>query len=156
MVLVGQNILTNKELERRCALVTKALGQHLIVDLYGCDPKVLDDLEFIKKHMIKSAEVANSTVINSTFHRFCPCGVSGVVVIAESDITIHTWPEYGYAAIDIFTCGEKCDPWKAFEHLRQRLQASSYNVKEMKRGVLQTEVPVWRQPQFIKQNEQEN
>jgi len=119
----------------------KTLGRHLLVELYECDRGRLDDVEFIRTHMIQSAIVANSTVINSAFHRFSPWGVSGVVIIAESNITIHTWPEHGYAAIDVFTCGDDCDPWKAYEYLRDTLESKSQDVKEVRRGVLPAGTP---------------
>lgn len=118
------------------------LGKQLIVDFYGCDSAVLDDVEGLKRTLVESAIVANSTVVNSIFHHYSPYGVSGVVVIVESDITIHTWPEYGYAAIDIFTCGEEMDPWKAYEHLKTNLGAGRAEAREVTRGVFRDGLPV--------------
>ncbi|MCQ2559741.1 MAG: adenosylmethionine decarboxylase, partial [Clostridia bacterium] len=69
------------------------------------------------------------------FHKFSPQGVSGVVVISESHLAIHTWPELGYAAVDVFTCGEKVDPWDACDYLVKGFQADSIEAKEVKRGV---------------------
>ncbi|MFH1434482.1 MAG: adenosylmethionine decarboxylase [Pseudomonadota bacterium] len=134
-------------------MVMKALGRHLLVDLYDCNGSLLDDVEYIREHMLKSALAANSTIINSTFHHFSPWGISGVVVIAESNITIHTWPEYGYAAIDVFTCGNEGDPWKAFEYLRDALESKRNHVKEEKRGLLPARPCAWREPQFIERDE---
>ena len=90
------------------------LGRHLLVDFYDCDNSILDDVTDLEKRLVESAVWANSTVIKSVFHHYSPYGVSGVVVIAESDITIHTWPEYGYAAVDVFTCGDEIDAWRAY------------------------------------------
>jgi spermidine synthase len=84
--------------------------------------------------MVQSAQAAGATVINSTFHHFAPMGVSGVVVIQESHLAIHTWPEYGYAAVDLFTCGDSVSPWVALEHLKQALQAGQVSAVEMRRG----------------------
>lgn len=132
---------------------TRALGRHLIVDLYGCNSTLLDDVEFIMHHMVQSALEARSTVINSIFHHFSPWGVSGVVVIAESNISIHTWPEHGYAAIDVFTCGNEGDPWKACEHLRKVFESQKCDVKEEKRGILHAGSLAWKKPQFIERYE---
>jgi S-adenosylmethionine decarboxylase len=112
----------------------KSLGRHLLVEFYNCDKEVLDDVAAIEDHMRTAARKANSTIVNSTFHRFSPYGVSGVVVIAESHLSIHTWPEYGYAAVDLFTCGESVDPWKAFEYLKEVLKSERESTMELKRG----------------------
>ncbi len=87
----------------------QALGRHLIVEVFEADPRLLDDVKGLENLLLAAAHAAKATVIQSVFHHFSPHGVSGVVVIAESHLTIHTWPEYGYAAIDIFTCGPKMD-----------------------------------------------
>ncbi len=93
----------------------QALGRHLIVELWDADPHLLDDAHALEQLLLQAARAANATVIQSVFHRFSPYGVSGVVVIAESHLTIHTWPEYRYAAIDIFTCGPKMNLEAAVE-----------------------------------------
>ncbi len=112
----------------------KSLGRHLLVEFYDCNSDVLDDVSAIEDHMRMAARKANSTIVNSTFHRFSPYGVSGVVVIAESHLSIHTWPEYGYAAVDLFTCGESVNPWKAFDYLKNVLKSSRESTMELKRG----------------------
>jgi len=111
------------------------LGRHLVAEFYNCDPEILDDIEAIERHMMNAAYESGATVVNSTFHRFLPYGVSGVVVISESHLAIHTWPEYGYAAIDLFTCGDDVDPWKAFDYLKKALKADRVEVVEHLRGV---------------------
>ncbi len=112
-----------------------ALGRHILVEFSDCNPEVLNDVSVIEKSMIEAAQIAGATVINSNFHHFSPFGVSGVVVIQESHLAIHTWPEYRYAAVDLFTCGETVDPWVSFEHLKTAFQAD-YSALEMNRGSL--------------------
>ncbi|MES3038013.1 MAG: polyamine aminopropyltransferase [Bdellovibrionota bacterium] len=111
----------------------QALGRHILVEFTGCLAEVLNDVAVIEKSMIEAAQIAGATVINTNFHHFSPWGVSGVVVIQESHLTIHTWPEYRYAAVDLFTCGETVDPWVSFEHLKKVFQAN-YSAIEMNRG----------------------
>ena len=109
------------------------LGRQLLIDLYDCPAVLLDDEEFISASMISAARKAGAVVVNSNFHRFSPCGVSGVVAIRESHLAIHTWPEYGYAAIDLFTCGDNVDPWLAHASLKEALSAGHDSVLEVSR-----------------------
>jgi len=113
-----------------------ALGRHILVEFMGCNPEILNDVFVIEQGMVKAATKAGATVINSTFHHFSPYGVSGVVVIQESHLAIHTWPEYGYAAVDLFTCGDSVDPWISFDYLKKVFESSNYSALEMKRGSL--------------------
>ena len=113
-----------------------ALGRHVLVELYDSDPESLKDVQLIEKTMVEAAEDSGATVINATFHHFSPFGVSGVVVIQESHLAIHTWPEYGYAAIDLFTCGDTVDPWKSYTILKKALGAQNGSAMEMNRGQL--------------------
>lgn len=113
-----------------------ALGRHILVEFNGCSPEVLDDVTVIEASMVEAARKAGATVIQSTFHHFSPFGVSGVVVIQESHLAIHTWPEYGYAAVDLFTCGDTVDPWVSFDHLKKAFKASNHSSLEMHRGSL--------------------
>ena len=114
-----------------------ALGRQILVEFYHCNPQVLNDRDGIALAMGEAARLSGATVVEEVFHLFNPHGISGVVVIAESHLSIHTWPEYGYAAVDLFTCGEEIQPEKAFEHLRKTLAAESVSVMEMKRGILE-------------------
>ena len=114
----------------------KALGRHLLTEFYGCDRDILNDLEQVKKGMEEAALQSGATIVEVVFHLFSPHGVSGVVVIAESHLAIHTWPEYGYAAVDFFTCGEEVDPYQAYESLKKKLKAQFTSVIELKRGEL--------------------
>ena len=115
-----------------------ALGRHLLVELYDCDREVLNDLDLIRDVMVKAAIDCGAVVLGDSFHRFSPQGVSGVVVIAESHLSIHTWPEYGYAAVDVFTCGTTVRPEKAAEVLIDRLGAKHHSLTEIPRGVFVT------------------
>lgn len=128
----------------------KALGRHILVEFSSCNAEVLNDVSIIERGMIEAAEIAGATVINSTFHHFSPWGVSGVVVIQESHLAIHTWPEYRYAAVDLFTCGDSVDPWVSFEHLKKVFQAN-YSALEMNRGSLHVIKKSDFKPAFVRE-----
>ena len=116
----------------------KALGTHIVCELSGCDPATLTDVDAVRDMMIGAAKAARASVMEVAFHRFEPQGVSGVVVLAESHISIHTWPELGYAAMDVYTCGDHTDPWLACEFAAKSLSAERMITSEVKRGVLQS------------------
>jgi S-adenosylmethionine decarboxylase proenzyme len=120
-------------------MTMKALGIHLLIELWSCNRQKIDNLDYLEKIMAQAAEVAGATVLKTAFQDFNPQGVSGVVVIAESHLTIHTWPEFGYSAVDIFTCGTKVDPWKAAGFLKQELEAEEVQVRDFQRGIPSTE-----------------
>lgn len=115
--------------------IMSALGNHILVEFTGCSPEIMNDVVSIERDMVEAAVKAEMTVINSTFHHFSPYGVSGVVVVQESHLAIHTWPEYGYAAVDIFTCGDT-NTWAAFDYLQEQFKAKNYSAIEMRRGVI--------------------
>jgi S-adenosylmethionine decarboxylase len=115
-----------------------ALGRHLLVELHDCNKEALNDLGFLRKVMLDAAIDCGAVVLGDSFHRFSPQGVSGVVVIAESHLSIHTWPEYGYAAVDVFTCGTTVRPEKAAEVLVEKLGSRNHSLLEIPRGVLVT------------------
>ena len=104
-------------------------------ELSGCHPATLSDIDGIAGMMIAAAKAARATVMESAFHRFEPQGVSGTVILAESHLSIHTWPEKGYAAMDFYTCGDHTDPWLACEHAAKALRAKSVLATEFKRGI---------------------
>lgn len=112
------------------------LGKHLIIELYNCDKALSDDLQFVEKVMRKAAVISGATIVDAVFHKFSPQGVTGVVVVAESHFSIHTWPEYGYCAIDIFTCGERVKPAAASIYLEKEMKAGSCDTREIPRGKL--------------------
>ena len=106
----------------------------MLAEFRGCSLTKLNSLEFIEASMNTAAAEARATVVNSSFHKFGPQGISGVLVLAESHLSVHTWPEHGYFAADLFFCGGG-DPYKAFEQLRDRLGAGHFQLTELKRGM---------------------
>ncbi|SYZ72817.1 S-adenosylmethionine decarboxylase proenzyme [Candidatus Zixiibacteriota bacterium] len=113
----------------------KILGRHLLAELTECSSEALNNRPELEKIMIEAARHSGATVVDSVFHHYNPQGLSGIVVIAESHISIHTWPEYGYAAVDCFTCGTSVDPWKALEYLKEALGCRKVQVKDLNRGI---------------------
>lgn len=119
----------------------KALGRHILAEFYGCTG-ALDDMKEVERIMVEAALEAGAEVREVAFHKFSPQGVSGVVVISESHLAIHTWPELGYAAVDVFTCGDKVDPWLACSYLVEHFKAKDVDTTEVKRGVFPHKVRV--------------
>jgi S-adenosylmethionine decarboxylase len=113
-----------------------ALGIHLLVELRDCNPEILKNLGEVRDALVTAAKRAKATIIDVSFHEFNPFGISGMVIIAESHLSIHTWPEYGYAAVDIFTCGDTIKPEVAAEYLIKRFESKNPSIVEMKRGLL--------------------
>ena len=109
-------------------------GRHILSEFHESDRDIFGDPQRIKNLMNKAACVSGASILRSVFQRFDPHGVSGVVVIAESHIAVHTWPEYGYAAVDLVTRSERIDPWKAHRLLKNGLAAQSVSSKELRRG----------------------
>ncbi len=107
-------------------------GVHLLIDLWGATN--LNSPEEIENTLRKCAIDSGATILHSHMHHFEPQGVSGVVVLAESHISIHTWPERSYAALDIFMCGS-CDPYRSIDILREYFKPSNIQVSESKRGI---------------------
>ena len=120
-----------------------ALGRHLLVELFDCDPDVIDSLESVKEALIEAAKRAQATIVDVVFHEFNPFGISGVVVIAECHLSVHTWPEYRYAAVDIFSCGDALQPEVAASYLVEQFAAERTSIVEMQRGMfLNSRVPI--------------
>lgn len=115
------------------------LGRHILCEAFGCDPELINDRQTVEDIMVQAALEAGAEVREVAFHQFSPQGVSGVVVISESHLAIHTWPEIGFAAIDVFTCGDSVDPWEACDFLVSRFKAQNATTTEVKRGVLRHE-----------------
>ena len=115
----------------------QSLGRHILAEMYGCPFEVLNDIRKVEDIMVNAALEAGAEVREFVFHKFSPQGVSGVVVISESHLAIHTWPELGYAAVDVFTCGEKVNPWDACNYLAELFGADYVNASEIKRGILE-------------------
>ena len=115
----------------------KALGKHLLLELNDCDPKMLNDIKFIREIMLAAANESGATVLGESFHQFSPQGVSGVILIAESHLSVHTWPEHGYAGADIFTCGTRVKPEKAAEVIIEKLKPRTHSVILIDRGMIE-------------------
>lgn len=114
----------------------KALGYHILLEFFDCDRRVLDDMKHVEETLTTAAKRAKAHIVQVVFHKFNPHGVSGVVVISESHLSVHTWPEHGYPAIDIFSCGKDMDTERAVRYLVSRLRPGRFTSVEMKRGVL--------------------
>ncbi len=114
-----------------------ALGRHLTIEYYRCTSKVLLNEVLVEKALLKAANESGATIINSSFHNFNPPGVSGVVLIAESHFTVHTWPKYHYAAVDIFTCGESIDLEKAIDSMKRSFESDNVFISsDQNRGII--------------------
>ncbi|PKB68506.1 MAG: adenosylmethionine decarboxylase [SAR202 cluster bacterium Io17-Chloro-G4] len=111
------------------------LGIHLLLELKECNPKLLNDIDFIRKALSETADDVGATVVGESFHRFSPQGVTGILAIAESHISVHTWPELGYAAADIFACGTAFLPREAAAILVAKLESRDPEIIEVSRGV---------------------
>lgn len=119
-----------------------SLGRHILAEIYDCDENILNNRELIEEILVKAALEAGAEVREVAFHKFSPQGVSGVVVISESHLAIHTWPELGYAAVDVFTCGDRVDPWDACNYISKGLCSKNMNASEVKRGIFERPVKV--------------
>jgi S-adenosylmethionine decarboxylase proenzyme len=119
------------------------LGHHTLIELHGCSAAVLSDMPSLRMLVLAAIQKAGGTYVTDVFHHFSPHGVSGVVVIAESHVTIHTWPEHGYAAVDVFTCGDSFTHSVFSTMMCDRLEAEHLDAKTIERGQLPLEgVPV--------------
>lgn len=114
----------------------KTLGRHLLVELYQCDHKVISDVRKIEEVMVGAAKAAKATIVDVVFHNFNPNGISGVIVVQESHLAIHTWPEFGFASVDIYTCGSSVNPWKAHDYLQKHFKAKNVTAMEFRRGAI--------------------
>jgi S-adenosylmethionine decarboxylase proenzyme len=122
-------------IDKREKKMMQALGRQILVEFYDCNTEILSNLQEIEKHMLESCRIANATIVTHTFHEFSPYGVSGAVIIAESHVAIHTWPEHNYAAVDIFTCGETISPWVIHDYLKENFQSKNTSSMELRRGL---------------------
>lgn len=116
-------------------MTQQVLGVHHIAELCDCDSDLLNNLSFIKESLIKAVEVSNATLISYSEYEFTPHGVTAVCLLAESHISIHTWPEKGYAAVDIFTCGDHTMPETACNYMVSALQSKNPKMTVLSRGI---------------------
>ncbi len=110
------------------------LGRHFLAEFYNCSSEILNNKEEIAEIMTKGIEISNATIIKPFFHKFSPYGISGIIVIAESHLAIHTWPEFGFAAVDLFSCGN-FDFTESLKFIRDNLKAERYSILGIKRGI---------------------
>ncbi|MFO8236863.1 MAG: adenosylmethionine decarboxylase [Prochlorococcaceae cyanobacterium] len=112
---------------------SETVGKHCILELYDCDPGRLDNQAFLRDTITAAAREAGATLLNLITHRFQPQGVTGLALLAESHISIHTWPESGYAAVDVFTCGDHTMPERACAVLAAELGAGRHRLTSFRR-----------------------
>lgn len=109
------------------------VGKHCILELYGCNPARLDDEAFLRSLISSAVQQAGATLLNLITHHFEPQGVTGLALLAESHLSIHTWPESGYAAVDVFTCGNHTMPERACLSLLHALEATDHRLRSFRR-----------------------
>ena len=109
-------------------------SKHLLLELYRCDYEKLNDESFLRCSLNRSAKIANATVLNLISNKFEPQGVTAIALLAESHISIHTWPESNYSAVDIFTCGQNMLPELASQYLIEALKAEEHSLRVIKRN----------------------
>ena len=118
--------------------IKTVLGKHYIIELNECNPDRIEKVSTVKEIFLQAARLSKATILDYFFHQFQPVGVSGVILIAESHFTIHTWPEKKYAGIDIFTCGDM-NVEIAIETMQQGFQPTNTNVQKLLRGSYETD-----------------
>ncbi len=124
--------------------VLDTMGRHVIAELWNCNEAKLNDINFIEKVFVDAALKSGAEVREVAFHKFAPHGVSGVVIISESHLTIHSFPEHGYASIDVYTCGDRIDPNIAAGFIVEALEAQTNETVEVPRGMGPVEIKASR------------
>jgi len=115
-------------------LTQPPVGTHCLLELRGCDTRLLNDQAFVESALADAASASGATLLNTMSHRFEPQGVTAIALLAESHLSIHTWPELGYAAVDLFTCGTCCDPQAGCRVLAERFAADAFDLETVERG----------------------
>lgn len=110
------------------------VGRHCMVELHGCPHRLLDDAEFVARALREAARAGNATLLNEVSHRFEPHGITALALLSESHLSIHTWPEFGFAAADAFTCGLKAQPEEICRYLVEAFQARHHTLVKLVRG----------------------
>jgi S-adenosylmethionine decarboxylase len=116
--------------------VSQTLGHHILLELSGVTRSLLDDAKGLEAELVRAAERGGAHVVESRFCHFQPQGVSGVVILAESHVTVHTWPEFGFAAVDVFTCGEATIARRVSEEVVAALRPREHQTRTLQRGPL--------------------
>jgi len=122
------------------------VGTQIVLDLYDCLTDRLDDIAWVQRTLTDAARIAGATIVDVVFHKFAPWGISGVVVISESHLAIHIWPENRYAAIDVFTCGSSMDLDRAVRYLIDTFKAKRVDSRCFNRGQKTAEAACLREP----------
>src|SRR5918912_218387 len=117
----------------------KSVGRHLILELWGC--RNLNSTEIVERALRDVVRACDLTLLDLNVYPFTPIGVTGVAVVSESHVLVHTWPEYGYAAVDVFTCGDRANPEAAIPLLRNHFEPERVQIMEINRGILPQEFP---------------
>jgi len=135
---------------RKIVMIKKIVGKHVLADLHGCNSELLKKVEYVADSMFEAARISNATIVGKFFKQFDPWGVSGVIVIAESHISIHTWPEHGLASVDYFSCSEEPNIKAAIDYLAEAFEAQNVETIEASRGDLRVKkirnIPVHTEP----------
>ena len=113
-----------------------SLARHTLLELHGCNAALLANTDALRPLLLEAVRAAGATVVTEVFHNFSPHGVSGVIVIAESHVAIHTWPEHAYAAVDVFSCSLKLDQTTMSKNIAASLGAERMESRVIERGVL--------------------
>ncbi|NUO53074.1 MAG: adenosylmethionine decarboxylase [Polyangiaceae bacterium] len=111
-----------------------AVGRHFLADYYGCTPRRLNDADGLRRALLDAVAASGATILSHHFEVFQPHGVTGVVVIAESHVALHTWPEHGFMAIDYFTCSERLDARLTLDLIGRAIEAERVEMREVARG----------------------
>lgn len=122
------------------------VGRHCILELYGCSAELLNDEQGLIAALRSSAEGAGATWMGQVSHKFQPQGVTALGLLSESHISIHTWPEVGYAAVDVFTCGDAADPRVACDLLIKALKPEGHSLRTLNRAAGRPDAQVGREP----------
>ena len=127
-------------------------GRHVAVDTWGVDYDLLNDAEWLQAQMVEAAEVCGATVMSVQSKQFEPQGATVLVLLSESHLSIHTYPEKGFAALDCYTCGDSVDPQRAIDHMISVLKPERVHGKKLIRGLgeIQVETPVFKQSMVVK------
>ena len=133
-MLKGEKLGNQSYLETDTPLVP--VGSHCLLELYDCPKDLLNNVDFIKKALEEGVKEADSTLLRELTHQFEPYGVTALALLAESHVSLHTWPEIGYIAVDMFTCGEHAEPEKACKYLVKAFQAKNHVLLKIPRGRL--------------------
>ena len=116
--------------------MVKALGLHILADLYGVHPDLIDRVEDVRQLLESAVKVADLTKISSHYFQFQPHGATGVVLLAESHISIHTWPEHGLATVDVYTCGDPSKAYRAMDYIISTLEPTRVDKQVHERGLV--------------------